>query len=1019
MFMIKPLRNRTVREILPNDLMERQIQEEKTMDMFESGRKSPAGERWLHPINEKRRLRQYYLLYTALFILVSLFVFCWYYIPGRTLIWKSDGWNQHYKALVYFAQYMRSFIRELLYNHRLVFPEWDFALGEGNSILQSMHYYVIGDPFAVLSVFIPTDFMWAYYDFMVLFRLYLSGIAFSALCFYTQKNIGKIAVAAGALSYAFCYWALYNANRHPYFLNPMLYYPLIILGVEKILRKEKPYLLILTVFLASISNFYFFYNIVILTVVYVAVRLIARYKSDFRSMMIALGQIAGASVLGTMMGGIILLPVIVAFLSDARMGSGNAWPLLYPLPYYSKLLTTFLYVSENYWLRTGFSAPALLAVFLLFMRKKRNGLLKSFFIICSLIILFPSLGQILNGMSYMSNKWCWAFCLLCTYIFTSMWPELMNLNSKDALKLACALGFYFLGLLFLDYSRNVECFACIGIAFLFLLVVFPVQLENTREEARRRKWKQSMAFMLVIMGIATISFFLNAFGTNNYAAEAKTPAEAIEQLMLTEAKAVKEVAESDGETNFYRYSGRSLTHNTGTLHHMSNTEYYWSISNPAISSFRRALEMREPMAQSYQGYDDRTALIALSSVKYYVVPDSDKVAVPYGFTYVDSINVKEELTERALGLLRCELGTEELSSAQTSVIESMTASRYKVYRNDNALPLTYVYHNIISEGKWNELSAMEKQEAMLQGVMLADYDGETQDDAIRYSSQSLDYSVKCNSTGVTLQDYGFVVTTTNSTVTFNFEGLENSETCFVIRGLEFDGITNHERYLGDAKYDPLNLWTETRWNLLSFAERETADKAHLFRSENTTANLTVKASSGVSKTINYYTDYYSWYNDRHDYTVNLDYSEKAVTSITVTFPSLGIYSFDSIEIICQPMDDYVEQVAALKENGLENVRIGTDIVTGSITLDEPRILCFSIPYSNGWTAYVDDREAPLYQANIKNMALVLDAGKHDVRLIYHTPYLRHGAILSALGFVGFLALVCVRTFKKRRLTEEK
>ena len=76
---------------------------------------------------------------------------------------------------------------------------------------------------------------------------------------------------AGALTYSFCMWGLTNAARHPYFLNPMIYFPLIILGIEKIIKK-KPYLFIIMVTISAVSNFYFFYMIVLLTVVYALIR---------------------------------------------------------------------------------------------------------------------------------------------------------------------------------------------------------------------------------------------------------------------------------------------------------------------------------------------------------------------------------------------------------------------------------------------------------------------------------------------------------------------------------------------------------------------------------------------------------------------------------------------------------------------------------------------------------------------------------------------------------------------------
>ena len=85
----------------------------------------------------------------------------------------------------------------------------------------------------MLSVFVPVRGLWVYYDLMILLRLYLSGIAFFCLCFYTEKKIGQYAVMAGALSDVFCYRAILNANRHPYFLIPCCIFPSLSWALER------------------------------------------------------------------------------------------------------------------------------------------------------------------------------------------------------------------------------------------------------------------------------------------------------------------------------------------------------------------------------------------------------------------------------------------------------------------------------------------------------------------------------------------------------------------------------------------------------------------------------------------------------------------------------------------------------------------------------------------------------------------------------------------------------------------
>ena len=98
------------------------------------------------------RLRQYYARYTLVFAAVAVLAFSVYIFTGRTLIWNADAWSQHYKALVYYAEYLRSIVKTLFTEGRLVIPNWDFAFGEGGDVLTTLHYYVIGDPLTALSV---------------------------------------------------------------------------------------------------------------------------------------------------------------------------------------------------------------------------------------------------------------------------------------------------------------------------------------------------------------------------------------------------------------------------------------------------------------------------------------------------------------------------------------------------------------------------------------------------------------------------------------------------------------------------------------------------------------------------------------------------------------------------------------------------------------------------------------------------------------------------------------------------
>lgn len=615
--------------------------------------------------NTGTKKKQYFQIYTVVFVIMALFVCSWFYLTGRTFVWQGDGWKQHYPALVYYAKYLRSIIRSIIFEHKLVIPAWDFSIGEGGDILETLHYYVIGDPFSFFSVLVPTRFLHLYYGAMILLRLYFAGIAFSCFCFQTGRK-NRYGILAGTMTYIFCYWALYNIARHPYFLNPMIYFPMLLIGIEKILKKERPYLFIIAVFLSAVSNFYFFYMLVLLTVLYVAVRILVSYRKEMKTAVCLVFRIGAAAVLGLLLAAVIFLPICHTFLSDARMSAENAYHLFYPLSYYSRLPGLFLAEGESYWMCMGFSAPVLLAVILLFRKHRKFGILKVFFGISVLIMAVPFLGQVLNGFSYQCNRWCWAFAFLCAYILTEMWSFLMDLRKKEAVVLSLGTFAYFAVCLMLEYSRNKSVFAAVVFAFFFLFLAFP--LENGKGLFAPER-KQLMALLVVMVSIFCNSFWAYASGGDHYASEALESRQVTKDYLTNEAEAVKQAAQSDGVDGFYRYSGRGLLSNAGFRAGISSTQFFWTLSNPYVSQFRQEMELSEGLAFNYSGYDGRTALVTLASVLYYVVPKGGNVLVPYGFSYMKTIDVNENSKEEILEELKKELQTEELSEEQVAVVE--------------------------------------------------------------------------------------------------------------------------------------------------------------------------------------------------------------------------------------------------------------------------------------------------------------------------------------------------------------
>ncbi|MBQ2640533.1 MAG: YfhO family protein, partial [Lachnospiraceae bacterium] len=303
----------------------------------------------------------YFAGYTGLFCLTAAAVFVWFYLTKRRFVWTTDGVNQHYYGLVYFSRWGKEVIRQFRETGIFRLPTFSLRMGYGEDLLTTLAYYVIGDPFSLPAVFVPERYMLAYHDIMLLVRFYLAGISFSAYNFCMDRK-NRIGVLAGALVYVFNGFTL-AGMRHHYFLNPFVFFPLLLIGCERYFRKKRPGLFIFMVFLTAVSNFYFFYMMVIMTVLYAAWRSF-RLHGLRRLGRVILDGIAFVcyGLLGTLLSSVLFLPVILRFLQDPRTAYDKQIRLLWPAKYYMNFIDSFLTNGSRalgeYWTYMGFGAVA-------------------------------------------------------------------------------------------------------------------------------------------------------------------------------------------------------------------------------------------------------------------------------------------------------------------------------------------------------------------------------------------------------------------------------------------------------------------------------------------------------------------------------------------------------------------------------------------------------------------------------------------------------------------------------------
>lgn len=959
----------------------------------------------------------YTLLYTLVFLFVTVVVFHYFLVWGRVSVWYYDGKMQNYSALVYIGVWGRDLLRNIFINHSFEIPTYSFTLGYGGDIVQFLHFYGLGDPFNLLSVLVPSGKTIFLYNILIIVRLYLAGYAFSRMCLYFNKDINRYAVLAGALAYAFGAYALISATRHPYFVNPMIYMPMLIIGMEKIREKKSPLVFVFGVFLSAVSNFYFLYQLALFAVLYLISKMIFdRKKYTAKENISYLLRLAAYALLGAGLGGAIFVPVLVQALHDPRMGVGAYVPLLYEKKLYAELLKDFISsdsIPEN-WTCIAMGGVVIPALYTLFAGKGKRTYLKVVTVALILFAVIPFFGHVFNGMSYISNRWIWLLALALAYVIAVTVEDLAKLSSKDLLRILVILIAYF-ALCFIFR----ESFTSSAITQLIIACAEVIVITLLISSGKAARFAGIAVLVAVILGVSLNAFFKYSPTVSDFLSEYYYASYFNKSFNANEANLLSKKYKDD---EFYRYSGTSMTKNAALLNGQSTTQFYYSLSNPNVFEFFDELNTNTTIGQRYDDLNDSTFLNTLVDVKYFTLGTGDikhvgrfidhpkldsDIRVPYGYD-----------KKKSKIWAYTPKGLKKKDTAKFKKNNILGA--FSVYENENFLPFGYTYSGAISRSEYSKLSPLQKQEALLQGVVLDKDVDSVKNITPKTSSQKIDYKIK-SLTGVTQKGNKFIANGEVRKITFELSGgLENSETYVRFGNIGFTGIKVTDLYNDDKTIDPKDEYTKEDWKELTPAQRRELDKQAAEYIDRTKIDFKLKYD-GITKEFDYRTPNDIYYQGRQDYLINLNYREKPMTTVTLKLPFRGIYSFDDISFYCLPMEGYEERVNALAEDVMTNVNFhdgnnscSTNEVTGNISLKENKVMLLSVPYSKDWTAYVDGKEVEILRANTAFSGLALTKGNHKIRLVYHTAGFKFGIILSAVGVLALIALIVVRIVRKKK-----
>lgn len=634
-----------------------------------------------------------------MFVVIATITYSGLFLAGRTLIWEVDGIAQHFPILLEFQR--------ILQHHPQQLFSWSWNLGLGADQLTTFSYYVVGDPFNYLVAFVSRAHLeWAY-QALILLRLYFVGLAF--LGFSRQFKFKRVSQLIGALTYTFTAYTFYVGMHHPFFLLPMIWFPLLCWAIERVLRGRHWLPLSLITAVVILSNFYFAYLLALGGLIYALVRYWSRRRDHLamRSFGQLFWRLLVAVGLGVMMAGVLLVPSLLAMLTATRASFNFANGLTsYPINYYVNLPNRLLTNggSVQYWVTLGLSSISFIAIIYTLRHFKRYWVLNWVLVVMMIGILLPQFAAVFNVFSTPSNRWLLMATLVFAYATMAFMDQVTALTAADLKWLAGISGgllvvIWLINGFYLNIRKHDIATYLILLAFIGILL------------AKRSLKLTNRQFYVLLLGVVTLNLANNGLGwlsinTNSNSTEQLRQGAAMKWVKNYFDGAQKSLSTTG---QFYRtalapnyYTMRSAESDVPMVLGTHTVGSYFSVQNGYVGAFSQALGNSEYAMNSPLGsLDGRTTMYNLLGVKYLFAREDQlkNQALPAGYEVV-------------------KMKTGEPKIFADKFIYGMSNHTGTILlKSKNAVPLVYTQRHQISQRQFNQLSAVDREQALLQGAV--------------------------------------------------------------------------------------------------------------------------------------------------------------------------------------------------------------------------------------------------------------------------------------------------------------
>ncbi len=785
-------------------------------------------------------------------------------LSGSTLVWATDGSVQHC-----------TFLQYILESNGVSIGQFDFTLSLGEDYLFSLAYYMLLDPFNLIGMVLKYLFRISstvtIYTILVVLKLCTAYLVM--LLYLRHKKLSPAVQSVGALVYMLSGVAIFSIPRHPMFATGIIYLPLVIWGAENVFENKRPYLLILSAFLACLANYYQFILISFFLVIYCLIFYFQKFppketKFSPKNFFFCVLRVGGSYLLGILLLAFLLLPVAYGMLTSARGSSkGISLPSLS-----TYLITALQYLSVNGYVNYNMIGMNIIITILAIYRiiKKRDAYSIGL-VVLSALSFSRLFGWVMNICNYFSGRWFFALAFYAIMIgCLSLDDVLVNGVDKAAIKKTCqvllviisaivGLGLAFLiGMLFIKIDFNYYVALLIFAAILVLAIFLGVKwAKKSHSPAFFKKLFRPKALLVTIIAVSVgqALIFNTAYSFDFWSSD----------VYYAQISADKTYVSTQNEGQFLRVDElRSSKHgsNSSVLNNYMSTSAYNSSSNGNVYEFLTEFGLDYDGTLGILDLDGRASLEALLNVNYIINEDIKEV---YGFSKVTDTD--------------------------------------NVYLNANTLEFGTFFTNVVSEADLADIPMYERTNLISEAVVLSGVDSN-----YTYTFQLQALSVSMTFHDVVLSD-GCIEADSGAYIDIEITGCAGKEVYMSFENLTHDFDTNEQKLSAVVSRTGLtskNLtisagnYSRTIKLYPKGAQMYSDQTDFLFNLGYQTSD-TLSAKLSLSEGVYYFEDFSFYGYDMTTFQTNVD----ALSGTSITLENFSTHGNSLTGSITAPSDGYV------------------------------------------------------------------------------------------------------------------